>query len=40
MDRLHAAGLISDPRSKPKSVVFSDEGLERAARLLRREIVQ
>lgn len=35
MDRLHAAGLISDPRSKAKSVEFSEEGLERAARLVR-----
>lgn len=35
MDRLHAAGLISEPRGKAKSVVFSDEGLERAERMLR-----
>jgi hypothetical protein len=34
MDRLHQAGYITDPRSKAKSVVFTDEGLERARRLL------
>ena len=33
LDRLHARGLISDPRSKAKSVVLSDEG-ERLAREL------
>jgi hypothetical protein len=27
MDRLHERGLISDPVSKAKSVVFSEEGL-------------
>lgn len=35
MDRLHAAGLISDPRGKARSVVFSVDGLARAERLLR-----
>jgi len=34
MDRLHQAGLISDPRGAAKSVVFTEGGLERAARLL------
>ncbi len=34
MDRLHEKGYISDPRSKAKSVVFTEEGLERAKRLL------
>jgi hypothetical protein len=34
MDRLHQMGYISDPRGKAKSVVFSEEGLERAERLL------
>ncbi len=34
MDRLHEAGYISDPRSKAKSVVFTEEGLERSQRLL------
>jgi hypothetical protein len=34
MDRLHTRGYISDPRSKAKSVAFTEEGLERAAQLL------
>lgn len=27
MERLHEKGLISDPRGKAKSIVFSEEGL-------------
>ncbi len=34
MDRLHQQGYISDPRGKAKSVVFTEEGLDRARRLL------
>jgi hypothetical protein len=34
MDRLHRAGLISEPRGRAKSVVFTEVGLERAKRLL------
>jgi len=34
MNRLHERGYISDPRSKAKSVVFTEEGLERSQRLL------
>ena len=34
MDRLHRAGLISDPRGRAKSVVFTEDGLGRAERLL------
>ena len=34
MDRLHERGYISDPRSKAKSVVFTEEGLERSRELL------
>jgi len=34
LGRLHEAGMISDPCSKAKSVVFTDEGLERAEKLL------
>jgi Domain of unknown function (DUF6429) len=34
MDRLHEKGYISTPQSKAKSVVFTEEGLERAERLL------
>jgi hypothetical protein len=33
LNRLHEQGYISDPRSKAKSVVFSDNGLARATRL-------
>ena len=33
MDRLHKKGLISNPRSKAKSVVMSDEGFQLAERL-------
>lgn len=32
MDRLHAQGLISDPKGKSKSVYLSPEGLERGRR--------
>lgn len=35
LDRLHAKGMISDPRSKAKSVVLTDEGREEALRLFR-----
>src|SRR3954470_18600987 len=35
MDRLHEKGLISDPVGKAKSVVFTEEGLREAERLLR-----
>ncbi len=35
MDRLHENGFISEPRGKAKAVVFTEEGLERARRLLR-----
>jgi hypothetical protein len=34
MHRLHEKGYISDPRGKTKSVILTDEGLERANRLL------
>jgi hypothetical protein len=30
MNRLHEAGLITDPRSKAKSVVLTEEGAKRA----------
>jgi Domain of unknown function (DUF6429) len=35
MDRLHKKGLISDPVGRAKSVVLTDEGLEKAARMFR-----
>lgn len=34
MTRLHECGFVSDPRSKAKSVVFTADGMNRAARLL------
>lgn len=33
MERLHAKGYISDPKSKAKSVVFSEEGEKRSREL-------
>ncbi|MGC1862676.1 MAG: DUF6429 family protein [Methylocystis sp.] len=35
MDRLHKKGLISDPVGHAKSVVLTDEGLEKAERMFR-----
>ena len=34
MSRLHEKGFISDPRGEAKSVVFTDDGLAEARRLL------
>ncbi len=34
MARLHEKGFISDPRGKTKSVVFTEQGLAEAERLL------
>lgn len=36
LDRLHAKGYISDPKSKAKSVVLSEEGERRARELFER----
>jgi len=36
LDRLHAKGYISDPKSKARSVVLSEEGIERARELFER----
>jgi hypothetical protein len=36
LDRLHALGFISDPKSKAKSVVLTDEGARVAQELFRR----
>ncbi len=33
LDRLHAKGLIADPRTKAKSIVLTEEGLSRAEAL-------
>ncbi|HWY88255.1 MAG TPA: DUF6429 family protein [Gemmataceae bacterium] len=34
MNRLHERGFITEPRGKAKSVVFTEDGLNRARRLL------
>jgi hypothetical protein len=34
MDRLHQQGYIDDPRTKAKSIVLAEDGLERSKRLL------
>jgi len=34
LDRLHAQGYINDPRGKAKSVLFTEEGEQRAKQLL------
>ncbi|MGA8088559.1 MAG: DUF6429 family protein [Terracidiphilus sp.] len=33
MERLHARGFISDPKSEAKSVLLSEEGLKRSKEL-------
>lgn len=35
LDRLHRKGLIESPANKAKSVVLTDEGLQRAEELFR-----
>jgi hypothetical protein len=34
MDRLHERGFISNPKTKARSIVLTDEGLARAQQLL------
>jgi hypothetical protein len=34
MNRLHEKGFIADPRGKAKSVVFTEQGLAEARKLL------
>lgn len=36
LNRLHEAGMISDPRTKAKSVVLTEEGAARAHELFER----
>ncbi len=38
MDRLHEKGFIDDPRNKAKSVVFTEEGLQRSRRIVREHV--
>lgn len=33
LNRLHARGLITDPKSKARSVIFTEDGLEESQRL-------
>jgi hypothetical protein len=40
MDRLHKKGLIEDPRNRSKSVVLTEDGLERAEELFRHLFTQ
>jgi hypothetical protein len=40
LDRLHQKSLISDPKSKTKSVVLSQEGRQRSEDLFRRLFCQ
>jgi len=40
MNRLHTKGLISDPMSKARSVVLTEEGLEKAEALMQRLFAQ
>jgi len=40
LDRLHAKGYISDPKSKAKSVWMSDEGLQQARELFERHFAR
>jgi hypothetical protein len=36
LDRLHEKGLISDPKSKAKSVILSDDAVKESARLFQK----
>jgi hypothetical protein len=36
MNRLHEKGYITDPRGKAKSVVFTEEGIIEAERLVKK----
>jgi hypothetical protein len=36
LDRLHSKGLIENPANKAKSVVLTEEGLQRAKELFRK----
>ena len=36
LDSLHAKGLISNPATSAKSVMFTEEGLERARKLFQK----
>lgn len=40
LDRLHAKGYISDPKTKAKSVVMSEQGSKRAQELFERHFAR
>ena len=40
MDRLHEKGLISNPKSKAKSVVISEEGYQKAKELFEKHFIK
>jgi len=40
LDRLHDKGYIGDPKSKARSVVMNEEGVERAEELFRKFFVE
>ena len=40
LNRLHEKGFISNPKSKAKSIFFSDEGLERSEKLFKEFFVK
>jgi len=40
LDRLHANGYIDDPRTKAKSVLFTDEGMQRSKVLFERHFAK
>ena len=40
MDRLHEKGLISDPKSKAKSVVMDEEGFQKAKELFEKHFIK
>ena len=40
MDRLHEKGYISDPKSKAKSVVMTEEGAKRAKELFEKHFMK
>jgi len=40
LDRLHESGYIDDPRSKAKSVVLTDKGVERSKALFEKHFTK
>jgi len=40
LDRLHAGGMIDDPAGRAKSVMFTDQGLQRARQLFEEMFVR